>query len=167
MTHETPRHRLALVGDDLIAGGRWAEWFPDDEVLEFGAPGETTDDLLARLDDVVAADPDEVVLLIGTNDFGARRSVERVVRGVETIMVELRKALPSSRLLLVSIPPRGREIADGVRDANRHLWQFVATVRGQYLDLWPALAREDGEIDPEYSPDRLHLNEAGYQAWLA
>ncbi|MDQ1555164.1 MAG: hypothetical protein QOI02_166, partial [Actinomycetota bacterium] len=36
----------------------------------------------------------------------------------------------------------------------------------QYLDLWPAFAMDDGELSTEYTDDRLHLTEAGYQAWL-
>ena len=50
---------------------------------------------------------------------------------------------------------------------NRHLWQFAPTVHAMWLDLWPAMALEDGELNPAYSDDRLHLNEAGYSAWLA
>ena len=44
--------------------------------------------------------------------------------------------------------PRGHEFADQIRDINRHLWQFAPTVHAQWLDLWPALALEDGELNP-------------------
>ena len=40
-------------------------------------------------------------------------------------------------------------------------------MRAQYLDLWPTFAQEDGEIRPEFSDDRLHLSEQGYEAWLS
>jgi lysophospholipase L1-like esterase len=158
---------IAFVGDSLIAGGRWDEWFPDFEVHNFGVDGSTTDDLLTRLDDVVLAQPDELVLLAGTEDFSRRGSVEHIVRNIETALVTLRKELPGTRLLLVSILPRGHEFADRIHEANRHLWQFVATVHGQYLDAWPGLALEDGELNPVYTGDRLHLNDEGYEAWLA
>jgi lysophospholipase L1-like esterase len=161
------RESIAFVGDSLIAGGRWDEWFPDFEVQTFGAAGFTTDDLLARLDDIVQSQPDEIVLLVGTEDLGRRGSVEHVVRNIETALVTLRRELPGTRLLLVSILPRGHEYADRIKEANRHLWQFVATVHGQYLDAWPGLALEDGELNPVYSQDRLHLNDEGYEAWLA
>ncbi|MCU1513773.1 MAG: hypothetical protein JWO10_863, partial [Microbacteriaceae bacterium] len=99
-------------------------------------------------------------------DLGMRQSVEHLVRNVQTTMVELRRQLPGSRMLLQSILPRGREFADRIQEANIHLRQFAATVHAQYLDLWPALAMDDGELNPAYSTDRLHLNEAGYEAWL-
>ena len=124
------------------------------------------DDALARLDDVVAAAPDGIVLLIGTNDLGTRQSVEHLVRNVETMCVELRRALPGSRMLVQSIMPRGREFAARIQEANIHIRQFTSTVRAQFLDLWPVLALEDGELNPAFSDDRLHLSAAGYDAWL-
>ncbi len=164
---DNARESIAFVGDSLIEPGRWDEWFPDFEVMNFGVSGSTTDDLLGRLENVFAADPDELVLLAGTEDLTKKGSVEHIVRNIETALVTLRKELPGTRLLLVSILPRGHEFRDRIHEANRHLWQFVATVHGQYLDAWPALANDDGELNPAYTADRLHLNDAGYEALLS
>jgi lysophospholipase L1-like esterase len=157
---------VLFLGDSITAGGDWSAWFPDVNALNFGIGGNTTDDVLERLDTVVAADPDEIIMLIGTNDFGTRQTVEHLVRNVQTILVDLRRELPGARMLVQSVMPRGREFADRIQEANIHLRQFSATVHAQYLDLWPALALDDGEINPLYSDDRLHLTPAGYEAWL-
>ena len=160
------RETIVFFGDSLTQEGRWAEWFPDVDALNFGVGGDTTDDALARLEDVIATSPDVIVLLIGTNDIGTRQNVEHLVRNVETICVELRRALPGSRMLVQSVMPRGREFAARIQDANIHIRQFTSTVRAQFLELWPAFALEDGELNPAYSDDRLHLTAAGYDAWL-
>ncbi len=160
------RESIAFVGDSITAGGDWAAWFPDSRTLNFGVSGDTTDDVLARLDAIVESKPDEVVLLLGTNDLGTRHTVEHLVRNIQSLCVALRRELPGSRMLVQSIMPRAREFAARIHDADIHLRQFSATVHAHYLDLWPALALEDGEINPVYSDDRLHLNDAGYQAWL-
>lgn len=164
--HIDTRDRIAFVGDSLTQDGAWGEWFPDLDVHNLGRGGDTTDDLLARLDEVVALAPDEIVLLIGTNDLGTRQTVEHLVRNTETACVQLRRDLPGSRMLLTSVLPRGREYAQRIKEANIHLRQFSSTVRAQFLDLWPALALDDGELNPAFTDDRLHLNDAGYQAWL-
>ncbi len=163
MTEDT----VVFLGDSITQGGDWETWFPELNTLNFGIGGSTSEDILHRLDTVVAAEPDEIVLLVGTNDFGMRRNVESLVRNVQSILVDLRRDLPGSRLLVQSIMPRGREFADRIREANIHLRQFSATVHAQFLDLWPAMALDDGEINPRFSDDRLHLTEAGYEIWLS
>lgn len=167
VSYETPGNRIVFLGDSITAGGDWATWFPDRETHNLGVSGDTTDHLVARLDAVVSMRPDAVALLIGTNDLGTRRSVEHLVRNVEYLLVSLRRDLPGTRMLVQSIMPRGREFAAQLQDANRHLRQFSPSVHALYLDLWPAFAQADGEIDPEFSTDRLHLTEDGYAAWLA
>ena len=158
---------VALVGDSLTQGGDWASLLPGENLINFGAAGDTTDDVVARLGDVIAADPEVVAILIGTNDLAWRRSVEHIVRNVETILVTLRKELPEVRILLQSVLPRGHEFADQIRDINRHLWQFAPTVHAGWLDLWPAMALEDGELNPSLTEDRLHLNAEGYKVWAS
>lgn len=159
--------RIVFLGDSITAGGDWAAWFADVDSVNLGVSGNTTDDVLARLDAVVAAAPDDIALLIGTNDLGNRLSVEHLVRNIQSMLVELRRQLPGTRMLLQSIMPRGAEFAELVREANIHLWQFAPTIHAQYLDLWPALAAENGAMRDEYSDDDLHLTPAGYEAWLA
>ncbi|WP_314147653.1 SGNH/GDSL hydrolase family protein [uncultured Leifsonia sp.] len=161
------RGPLALVGDSLTQGGDWESLLPGEDVRNFGVAGDTTDDVIARLWDVIESRPATVALLVGTNDLAWRRSVEHVVRNVETMLVTLRKELPEGRILAQSVLPRGREFGDQIRDINRHLWQFAPTVHAGWLDLWPALALPDGELNPAFTEDRLHLNEAGYRAWAA
>jgi lysophospholipase L1-like esterase len=158
---------VVFLGDSITAGGDWQTWFPERTVHNLGVAGDTSDDLISRMDAVVALRPGLVALLIGTNDFAVRHSVEHLVRNIEYIMVSLRRELPGARLLVQSIMPRGREFAAQIQDANRHVRQFAPSINAHFLDLWPALALEDGEIDPEFSGDRVHLTPAGYQAWLS
>jgi lysophospholipase L1-like esterase len=162
-----PRGSLLFLGDSLTAAGDWAAWFPEHDVLNHGSAGDTTDMIVARLGSVVEARPDAIAYMAGTNDLAVRKSVEHLVRNIEYSLVAIRRDLPGVRMLLQSILPRGREFADLIQDANRHLRQFAPNVRAQYLDLWPTFAQEDGEIRPEFSDDRLHLSENGYQAWLS
>ncbi|WP_378146750.1 SGNH/GDSL hydrolase family protein [Cnuibacter sp. UC19_7] len=163
----TEKPTIVFAGDSITEGGRWQEWFPDVEAVNLGRGGDTTEGLIERLDEVTALDPDTVVLLIGTNDVANRRAVEQVVRNIETILVMLRQALPDARILVQSVLPRGAEYAEFLKEINRHVWQFAATVKAHYLDLWPVMALEDGRLNEAYTDDGLHLNEAGYEAWLS
>jgi lysophospholipase L1-like esterase len=158
---------VVFVGDGLTAGGRWKEWLPEYEVRNLGVGGSSTQEVVASLDEIVASAPDAVVLQVGTNDLGWRRSDEYIVRNLETIICNLRKRLPVARILVVSVLPREREHGDVLRSVNRHLRQFAPTQHAQFLDLWPTMAEPDGELVPTFTSDRLHLTDEGYAAWLA
>jgi lysophospholipase L1-like esterase len=163
----TDKPVTAFVGDSITAAGAWQDWFVDVDARNFGLDGDTTDSLLERLDAVIESDPQTIVLLIGTNDLAERRSIERIVRNIESALVRLHQELPDARILLQSVLPRGREYAENVKEINRHIWQFAATQRVHYLDLWPIMADADGELNADYSDDRLHLTPEGYEAWLS
>ncbi|WP_235425887.1 GDSL-type esterase/lipase family protein [Clavibacter michiganensis] len=167
-----PRTRTTvLLGDSLAEDGGWGGIVPgpdgDDaaSVVDLGRPGQTTDDVLALLPEVVAADPGTVVISCGTHDLGRlRRGPEATVRALETILAHLRRDLPAARLLVLSVPPRGREHAERIRVVNVHIRQYAPAVRARYVDLWPALGFGDGELDPTLTDDRLHLGAEGEAA---
>jgi lysophospholipase L1-like esterase len=169
-----PRIRtIALLGDSLTGDGGWDRLVPgldaeegaSADVVDLGRAGQTADDVLALLPQVVAADPSTVVLSCGTHDLGAaRRGPEQTVRTLETVLAHLRRDLPSARIVVLSVPPRGREHAERIRVVNVHLRQFAPVVRAQHVDLWPALGFGDGELDPTLTDDRLHLNDDGAAA---
>jgi lysophospholipase L1-like esterase len=163
---EDSRESIVFVGDSITAGGDWSAWFPEYDVQVEASPGDATDKLVDRLPAVIEMQPETLAILIGANDFGQSRSVEYVVRSIEYFLAMVRQDVPGSRTLVQSILPRGREFAEDIQDANRHLRQYARNVNAQYLDLWPAMATEEGELRPEFTTDRLHLTAEGYQAWL-
>jgi lysophospholipase L1-like esterase len=163
---EGSRKSTIFLGDSLTEQGQWSEWLSDYKAVNAGVAGNTTEDVLARLHDVIEQDPETVVLMIGTNDLAWRRSVEQIVRNVESILVTLRRELPEVRLIAQSVLPRDADKADEVREINIHLRQFAPTIKAEWLDLWPKFADEQGELKAEYSEDLLHLTPAGYEAWV-
>jgi lysophospholipase L1-like esterase len=168
-----PRTRTTVIlGDSLAGTGDWSGILDtgpsegaDAGIVDLGRAGQTTEDVLALLPEVVAADPATVVLSTGTHDLGARRrGPELTVRDLETILAHLRRDLPAARIVVLSVPPRGREFADRIRVVNVHIRQFAPTVRAEHVDLWRALCFGDGELNPAFTDDRLHLGADGMAA---
>lgn len=157
---------MVFVGDKLTEAGSWSDWLPDVEVVNQGRAGDTTADVLDRLDDVIAAQPSVVVLLIGTNDLSHRASVEQVVRGNEEILFKLRHELPQTRLVVQSVLPRELERAEDIHQVNIHLRQFAPSVKAEFVDLFALLADDQGVLRQEYSRDGVALSDAGYEVWL-
>lgn len=156
---------IVFIGDSLTEDGDWQAALPGHHVLNFGVGGNTTEDVIERLDEVVAANPTTVVVEIGTNDFAWRLPVEQVVENIEAILVRLREKLPSTKLVMQSILPRQPEYAHIVVGVNEQIARFTPTVSGLYVDLWPTLADANGGLKAEFTTDGLHLTDGGYAAW--
>ena len=154
-----------FLGDSLTEQGDWAARFPELSVVNQGVSGDTTEEVLARVPEIIAAKPGTIVVMVGTNDLAWRRGVDIIVRNIESILYRLRSELPDARILVQSVLPRDRELADRVRDINIHVRQYAPNLHAEFVDLWPVFAEQDGELKAEFSDDRLHLNEAGYAAW--
>jgi len=155
---------IAVVGDCPVLGVSLVPLLGERAHHDLTSLGATSDDCLATLDAIVSVAPESLVIIVGSSDLAARRSVEHLVRNIELFLVSVRRELPGIRTLVQSILPREREFASAIRDANRHLRQFAPISGAHFLDVWPALALDDGELNPAYSSDRVNLNEAGIDA---
>jgi N-acetylglucosamine-6-sulfatase len=162
---------VVFAGDSITASADWQAWLPGIHTVNLAVPGHTTADLLAMTPHVVAAQPDLIVILIGTNDFGGLgREPSDVARDIAGIVESLCAAAPRATVLLQSVMPRGEYWTPAVRELNSQLDAAAQTLGVGYLDTWRALARADGSgLDPVYLLEDgfdVHLNDAGYRAWL-
>ena len=166
MLGASPGH-VVFLGDSITQGGLWQEWFAGAPVLNRGIDGETSADLLRRLDSAVR-DPLAVFLLIGTNDLSAGFSLQEITANVRELLGEIERRASGTPVVVQSVMPRTPRFRDDLRLLNRAYRQLVddSAENVQYLDLWPALADDDGDLRTEYTEDRLHLNGPGYAAWV-
>jgi lysophospholipase L1-like esterase len=162
----TPGH-IVFLGDSITQGGLWPEWFAGVPVLNRGVDAETSEDLLRRVDTAVR-DPRAVFLLIGTNDLNTGVSLQQVIANVRALLAEIERRAPGTPVVVQSVMPRTPRFRDDLRLLNRAYRQLVdrSAENVEYLDLWPALADEDGDLRREYTEDGLHLNGPGYAAWV-
>lgn len=159
--------QLVLLGDSLFAGGEWSQWLPQWWVINAGVPGDTSAGLLARFSADLDAQAHVVSILIGTNDLTARIPRDEVAHNVELLIARVEAKAPRAQVLVQSVPPRTSRLRGKLRGLNLDLERIAAGRGATYLDLWPALADDSGRLRRELTPDDLHLNGAGYQAWVS
>jgi lysophospholipase L1-like esterase len=161
--------RVVLLGDSITQGGVWEELLPDLPVANRGINGDTTGDVLARLDDLRGA-PRAISLLIGTNDLHGSRG-EREVAGIAArtgqIVAALRRTSPHIPLVINGVTPRTELFTERISALNEHYRRIADEHACVYLDTWPALADPTGALRAEYTRDHLHLTVHGYLAWAA
>jgi lysophospholipase L1-like esterase len=168
-------HRdVVVVGDSLTERGEWWELL-DRPVANRGVAGDTVEGVRARLDDVAALDPRVVFVLVGVNDLLAGAPPEALAARHAALLAELRRRLPRARIIAESLLPIRDELVARdaaltgatVRRANELCRRGAAAAGVDWLDLHARLADPDGELDPRYSSDGLHLSGTGYRAWAA
>ena len=170
---------VLFVGDSITEGGEWGEgehWKRDFVPLataNFGIGGDTTQNLLWRLDNgaVGVLRPKVVVVLIGTNNLGRENAAAaEVARGVEAVVRKLRAAFPAAKIVLHGIFPCDyspqAEVRQRVKDANARLARLDG-LDGKvvFRDIGAVFLEPDGSILPAVSNDGLHLTPEGYRRW--
>jgi beta-glucosidase len=170
---------LLFVGDSIThgfedpKGGRvWKEFYGDRNVFNIGFGGDRTEQVLWRLQngEIDGLDPKLTVLLIGTNNTGHRQDpAEVTAKGIRLILDELQERLPSSKILLLAIFPRGEKPSDPLRvlnsEINEIIQDFADDKRIFFRDIGPHFVNEDGSLPADTFPDFLHPEEAGYRLW--
>ena len=162
---------VVMLGDSITARGDWSTWFPDAGIANRGVSGNTTAQVLARMD-AAALGPAtrKVFVLIGTNDLSRGVDREQIAANTAEIVAGVRARAPRSRIVVQSVMPRRAEYRDAVLELNDRVRTLVRGTVGddiEFLDLWPALADDDGALTPTFTDDGLHLTAAGYSAWVA
>jgi lysophospholipase L1-like esterase len=168
---------LLFLGDSITDGWRgggqnvWNKYWAPFKAANFGIGGDQVQHVLWRLrhGELEGIQPKLIVMMIGTNNGGD--SVDDVALGIKTLLVEIHKDSPKSKVLLLGIFPRS-EHPDGAREkndnVNKQIAKFATFAEGRrivYLDIGSKFLAADGTLPKDIMPDSLHPNEKGYQIW--
>ncbi len=166
------KRRVVFAGDSIIHGGPWQYWLPEHYVTNFAFPGHTNSDLAGLLNEIVQSQPELLIVMIGTNDFGKYRLTEDVV--IENILENarnLRKLLPEVPIIWNSLSPRSDEFSKSMIEVNTSIKPVLEDLGILYFDAFSLLKDPDEiVIEQKYCEDPetfgLHLNNAGYEEWF-
>ena len=108
--------------------------------------------------------------MIGTNNIRQNDSPLDISLGISAILNRLYQMMPNSKVLLLSVLPRGKRDRDihsdtHVDQVNSIICQFNDNKHVFYLDVTKSFRTASGQILPHlYLNDQVHLVLAGYQA---
>jgi lysophospholipase L1-like esterase len=187
--HEAKRQEIARTKPDLIFLGdsifqnweksgppewldfaaAWKRFYGDRNALDLGFIGDTTASLLWRIrnGEVDRIAPKAAIVLIGANNLGkVHWSAEDTVTGIETIIDELHRRLPTTKILLLAMLPSDRSawITETTAQVNRLLAvKYQESPSVAYLDLSALFMRggalnRDLYYDPKLTPPEPPLH---------
>ncbi len=167
--------QVIFVGDSITDGWRggghatWEKSYGKYNALNLGIGGDRTEHVLWRMQngELDGTDPKAVVMMIGTNNMGS--SAEDIIAGVTCDVNVIHAKLPSAKILLLGIFPRGQSANDGARAKIKTINESLAKLDGKdnvkYLDIGAKFLEADGTLPKSIMPDALHPNEKGYEIW--
>jgi lysophospholipase L1-like esterase len=165
---------IIFLGNSITDGCEWSELFRNPLIKNRGISGDITEGILFRLNEVTAAQPEKIFLMIGVNDLAAGKTVDSIVTNYRLIIETIRHDSPKTKLYLQSVLPVNAayprfknhvDKSDSILVLNKHIKALAQEYGLTYVDLHTAFRQEDGQMNPEYSNDGLHLTGAGYILW--
>jgi lysophospholipase L1-like esterase len=130
----------------------WQRFYGDRHAVNLGFKGDTTASLLWRIrnGEVAGIAPKAAVVLIGANNLGkVHWSAEDTVTGIDTIIGEIHRRLPETKILLLAVLPSERSawITEATGQINRLLADKYKDDRSvAFLDL-TALYMRNGVLN--------------------
>ncbi|HVA44934.1 MAG TPA: platelet-activating factor acetylhydrolase IB subunit [Pirellulales bacterium] len=168
---------LIFIGDSITQGwesdaaqGVWQKFYGPRKAMNAGIGGDRTQHVLWRLDNgnIDGIQPKLAVVMIGTNNSGSD-SPDDIAAGITAIVQKLRTKLPSTKVLLLGIFPRGPDANDAKRKVNIATNEIIKSLDDGksvvYLDISESFLSDDGKLEREIMPDLLHLSKRGYEIW--
>jgi lysophospholipase L1-like esterase len=148
----------------------WDEYYSQRNAVNIGIGGDKIEHILWRLDNgnIDGISPKLIVLLAGTNNAEDNTAAE-IADGIVAIIDKLQLKLPDSKILLLSIFPRGEhpnDLRTILANASKTAAARIADRdKVLYIDIAANFLSNDGILRPDIMPDALHPNEQGYRIW--
>jgi lysophospholipase L1-like esterase len=162
-----PQHPddILFFGNSMVAYCDWAELYQDATIKNRGISGDNIEGLYRRLEGSLRIRPRKIFVMIGPNDLSKGRSVDYVVEGIVKITHKIKTLHPGIKPYVVSLLPnwyRPERPNDSIRKINDRLMESSRDAGFEFIDIHDAFTGEDGQLNPTYSLDGLHLNGKGY-----
>ena len=168
-------NRIVFLGNSLTQGGKWSAWFPEQSPVNRGISGDNTEGVLARLDEITKSKPAKIFLMIGINDISQNYNNDYLCKNFEKIVQRIKIESPGTIVYIQSLLPvnnaygRYKKLIHKekqITTLNKALKKLCKRENIQYVNLYPLFLQEKRTLNTRFTPDGLHLNEAGYQVWV-
>ena len=165
-----------FLGDSLTDYFDLDAAFPDYSVVNSGVAGNTTDNVLADLNNrVMIYNPSQVFVWLGTNDLRDEKTPQQTIESLQEIIDQIQTERSLAKITLISLIPVNAQVNpatvglcsnDHIQEVNQGLQEIAKEQELDYIDLFSELKDEQGNLKSEYTVDGLHLSDAGYQVVL-
>jgi lysophospholipase L1-like esterase len=164
-------NRVVFMGDSITEGWRLDKSFPGKPFINRGISGQTTPQMVLRFhQDVIALQPQAVVILAGINDI-AENTGPMTIAQIEDNLAAMAEMATANHIqvVLCSVLPAfdfpwrpGMAPALKVVALNEWIKSYAAAKGHVYVDYYSPMKDDRGGLPPTLSSDGVHPLPAGY-----
>jgi len=166
---------IVFIGTSLTQHFELAEIFQNLKIKNRGITGDDLRGITHRLEAIIRSNPEKIFIEAGINDLALGHSVAQILNEYQLLIETLQKRLPKTKLYIQSILPTvigseyykshcNQAVNQKIVKLNTALQQFAAVQKITFINTYPAFALE-GQLNPTFSADGLHINGTGYLLW--
>ena len=161
---------IVFLGDSITDQYPTDELFAELPVVNSGAGGYTTDNILDEMNDrVYKYNPTKVFILIGTNDIGNDGKDENYVfNNIKKIVDNIKKNRPKAIIYVESVYPVSDNDENMIErnkvidKLNKKIKDYYSNKNVTYIDINSYLKNNKNALKSEYTKDGIHLTDRAY-----
>jgi lysophospholipase L1-like esterase len=163
----SPRSDVVMIGDSLTSEAPWNEIFPKVQIANRGMSGDTTNDILSRMDTILSVSPKKALIMVGINDVDRGAPVDSVFQNYTEIVKNLQRA--GVNVIIQSTLECSKRVCGDrvfrVRELNKQLKDFAHRSNILFVDINADLSSPTDGLLSKYTSDGIHLLPSGYVKW--
>ena len=184
LNYESDKGRIVFVGDSLIEYFPFSELYHGEKIIyNRGIAGSTTYDVLSRADTLILPlQPSKLFLLVGTNDFMLQPKNDNeksIAMRILEICDHIAATIPKCKIYPISLLPINLSNESKIYKAwqigkdnkkimkvNSYLSNLCLERGYEFINLYPCLVDQNGQLDIEFTIDGTHINIKAYKRIL-
>jgi len=161
------KDKIIFLGDSITHRYDLKKYYDNKNIINQGIEGNTTEDVLERLQTgVYDYNVKKVILLIGTNDIGDQ---EDPIENIKLIINKIKSHDNSIEIIVESIYPinntknsKIKKDVVGTRN-NEKIKEICKEKNITYVNVYDELTDKNGNLKLEYTVEGLHISDEGYK----
>jgi lysophospholipase L1-like esterase len=158
---------IVMIGDSLTQGAEWEEIFPHVTIANRGIGGDTSADILRRMEPIFSVNARKAFLMVGTNDIQAGLTTNEILKNyidlIESLQVKGIEVYIQSTLECNKSKCGPRLIK--IRELNHQLKAYADIHNLPFININYNLTTESDGLLNKFTNDGIHLLGDGYLIW--
>ena len=161
---------IVFIGDSLTRGENFQEYFPDRKIINLGISGDTLVGISKRAFVISHLTPEMIFIEGGVNSLNSS-SIDALAALYESMLEEIMADNPGDQIFIQSVLPisnsnqTGGLTNDNIVKFNAKLQEIAEKHGVTYIDVYSVYVL-NGEMNPDYTKDGIHLKDEYKYLWL-